>query len=109
MKSIISENDLTYYENKLQNMSCPTKEAMHTRTQMNGRTFAEHIVLQKGKLVKVEMGSGNCVKVGVLMDVGTDHLCLRLGNAPVSAIIPFCRIRAVTVMHNNSRCNVSRY
>ncbi len=103
MRAILSEKDLEYYENRLNNLSSPK--------QSQKSLLGHHLTSCKGKLVKVEICSGGCrqTKVGQLLDVGEDFISLKMGNAPVSTAIPITNIHAITFVHNNDRRQIMKY
>ncbi len=99
IRPIVCERDLEYYENRLNKM--PINGTINT----NKSLLAHHLTSCKGKLVRVEICSGGCVqiKVGLLLDVGTDFISIRQGTAPISTAIPISNIMSITFIHNNDR------
>ncbi|MGI6280081.1 MAG: hypothetical protein ACOYJS_05935 [Acutalibacteraceae bacterium] len=112
LRPINNEADLDYYRNRLDNMNYDNNEMEPyyiDGQQMD--SLWNHLRNQKGKLVRVETRActGIAVKVGVLMDVGSDFIELKLCGAPVSVVIPVSSIFSITVVHDNDRRKIFPY
>lgn len=105
MKPIVCEKDLEYYENNLRNISCNRIRVEPMEETLGKKSLTSHLVKHKGKLVKVETVMGNCTKSknGILLEVGSDFIVLRMGNVPVSTTVPVNQIHFITVIHDNNR------
>ena len=107
--SIVCENDLDIYEKNLRNMKNYEYTHKNSCEITDSPSLKKCLINAKGKLVRVHTVSGNCRMVGILLEVGTDFITLRIGNAPASAVVPLCQVDFVTVIHNNDRRMMSRY
>lgn len=105
MKPIVCEKDLEYYENNLRNMSCSRIRVESVEETLRKNSLTSHLIKHKGKLVKVETVMGSCTKSksGILLEVGTDFIVLKMGNVPVSITVPLNQIHFITVIHDNNR------
>ncbi len=107
--TISCEKDLEIYEKRLKFMNdCKTAYADNGQFQTK-QDFLIYLTMAKGKLVLVQTVSGNCKKAGVLLDVGTDFISIRLGNTCATAVIPLNQVDYITVIHNNDKRILGRY
>ena len=85
---IMSEHDLDIYDKYI------------TSPQFSDKSLPQYLNCHIGKFVKVEVAVLNRIetKVGVLMDVGTNYLVLKLPECQ-SVIIEGGCIKFITVMH----------
>ena len=92
--SIKSEKDLVLYEKYLKNDSI-----------MNTTNFENYLINNRGKLVKVEsLICGRLQsRVGILMEVGEDHIIIKPARACVTTAIKIEDIKYITVIHDNDR------
>lgn len=97
-RAILGDDDLEYYRKRLSKItyedSAPKKSS-----------FCNHLLMAKGKNVRVEICSSGCrqTRYGMLLDVGEDFISIRVGNAPVSTVIPISNILSLTLIHNNGK------
>ena len=107
---IVSEKDLEYYENRLNQMAVSDKMCKVSETTKQKSLLGHHLTVCKGKLVKVEICSGNCLqsKVGMLLDVGADYIVIKSSNAPVSTVVPINNIHCITFVHNNDKRQIMK-
>lgn len=105
MRSIKGERDLMYYEENLKNMRGFEKNSQRSDSVIKKGTLEHHLTSHKGKLVKIELvGNGyKKFKIGQLLDVGEDYVVIKVGNAPVSTVVPISNIECITFVHNNDK------
>lgn len=111
MKPIVCERDLEFYERNIRNMNA---DRLRVETEVETRRknmLGNHLMTHKGKLVKVETVAGNCLKakVGLLLEVGADFIVLKIGNSPVSTVIPINSVHFITIVHDNNRNRIMQY
>ena len=97
-RAILNDSDLEYYRKRLNTITYEDSTAKKS-------SFCNHLLMAKGKLVMVEICSSGCrqTRYGMLLDVGEDFISIRVGNAPVSTVIPISNILSLTLIHNNGK------
>jgi len=100
IKTIMNESDLEYYEKRLGYLNCNNVNQSHEKIPRK-KDLITHMDFHKGKLMRVEAVLGGCIKikVGKLIEVGDDYICLKIGKEPTSAVIPIDKIHSVTIFH----------
>lgn len=111
IRSILSERDLEYYEDRLDKLSCENKHSKIMDVTAKQSLLGHHLTSCKGKLVKVEICGGGCMqaKSGLLLDVGADFITLKMGSCPITTAIPITNIHSITFIHNNDRRQINKY
>lgn len=115
---IESEQDLQVYEDYLKD-NFPNKSVKNNMMQkpivsnpknLNSPIFSGGYLRQNiGKLLKVESLIGNLLdtRIGILLDVGTDFLALKIHKSCCSLIIPTSSIKYITIIHDNDITKVA--
>ncbi len=105
MRSIKNEKDLMFYEQKLDSICDFEKTYKKPDLSPKKGLLEHHLTTHKGKLVKIELAGNGCKKqkIGQLLDVGEDYVVIKVGNAPVSTVIPIGNMECITFIHNNDK------
>ncbi len=112
-KRISNEKDLTIYENYIEknNFKINTQTTNQEMTIYQGlKNLNEYLNNLKGKLIKVEsmINNQSSSRIGILLDIGTDYLVLKLNISCCSLIIPLNTVKYITVVHDNNRFKAAR-
>lgn len=97
-RAILNDSDLDYYRKRLDKIT-------YEDSTSQKHSFCKHLLMAKGKNVRVEICSSGCrqTRHGMLLNVGEDFISIRVGNAPVSTVIPINNILSLTLIHNNGK------
>lgn len=112
---IVSEKDLTVYENYLNNGSKPAVKPISRtfvpETLTNPIFLPAYLKNHIGKLVKIESLVGDCLqaRIGTLLEVGADFAVIKLGGSCQTLIIEGKGIKFITVIHDNDFNKVNYY
>ena len=113
---ITGDKDLKYYEDYLKKCEKP-QMGNNTECRMTVENRPEHsnmclndtaylpgfLNTMVGKLVRVESLIGGCLesRIGILLNVGTDYIVLKLYRGCSTMICEFSAIKYITVIHDN--------
>jgi len=101
LRSIVTENDLEYYEKNLKLANFGEGKQIEPLNSICKKNLLKHMDFHRGKLMRVEIIFGGCVKfkVGKLIEIGEDYISLKHQKDLSTAVIPIKNIQAVTIYH----------
>lgn len=90
---IKNDKDLMYYERHLRSMD-------HIKTESSDSAIERHKNFI-GKMVKVESLIGNRLmhRVGVLLEVSSHHIIIKIPKTSMTVMIPMDSVKYVTIIH----------
>ena len=111
-KKLNCENDLKNYENYIEQYNQPktiTNRSCQRYTdeyeeKLYSNDMTTYLKKHIGKLVKVESLFNNRldIRIGTIIDIGCDHIVLKLHSCCCSLVVPINSIKYITVAHDNN-------
>ena len=115
--AIVSEKDLTIYENYLKKDTSKYPISIENPIKNNickkkdNHSINTYLYSHIGKLVKIEslLGENIVCRIGTLFQVGDNFLVLKLKESCMTLMIELSSVKFITIIHDNDTTKMRNY